>query len=190
MPEQTPWGAALGKDFFTIAPRRTALIIIDMQNAFVAEGAVWESSYARMMIPRLERIIEFARDQGMPVIWTQSEQSPPCGGILLSKFPVLWEKRVTWRGEPGGRRSSSAQSRSRRSSTACQHLPDWASITCWCRSTGRSCRAETDRQPRSWIRSSRAGWPSRMTMPMTMVISTSVNARLAVMAPTPRCCPR
>ena len=96
MPGQT---YALGEGFFTIDPRRTALIVIDMQNAFVAEDAPWDTSEARMMIPRLERIILFARDQGMPIIWTQSDHRPPYGGILLSKIPLVREKRVTWLGE-------------------------------------------------------------------------------------------
>jgi hypothetical protein len=44
--------SATGKDFFTIDPRRCALVVIDMQNAFVAEGAVFETPRARAMIPR------------------------------------------------------------------------------------------------------------------------------------------
>jgi hypothetical protein len=33
-----------GRDFFQIDPRSTALIVIDMQNAFVAPGATYENS--------------------------------------------------------------------------------------------------------------------------------------------------
>jgi len=53
-----------GRSFFTIEPRRAALIIIDMQNAFVAEGAPLETPPAREMIPRLERLIRFAASAG------------------------------------------------------------------------------------------------------------------------------
>src|SRR5437588_4463092 len=55
--------SATGKSFFTIDPRRCALIVIDMQNAFVAEGAVFETPGARAMIPRLEHLIQGSRHQ-------------------------------------------------------------------------------------------------------------------------------
>ena len=69
-----------GREFFEVDPRSTALIVIDMQNAFVAEGATYETPPARTMLPNLERIINFAREQGMPIIWTESDHSAPFGG--------------------------------------------------------------------------------------------------------------
>jgi hypothetical protein len=36
-----------GREFFEVDPRSTALIVIDMQNAFVAEGATYETPPAR-----------------------------------------------------------------------------------------------------------------------------------------------
>ena len=41
-----------GREFFEVDPRSTALIIIDMQNAFVAEGATYETPGARTMMPK------------------------------------------------------------------------------------------------------------------------------------------
>ena len=41
--------------------KSAALGVIDMQNAFVAEGATYETPPARTMLPNLERIINFAR---------------------------------------------------------------------------------------------------------------------------------
>lgn len=89
-----------GKDFFTINPRRCALIVIDMQNAFVAEGAPFETPGAREMIPRLERLIGCARELQMPIVWTQSDHRPPYGGLMLRKFPAIAKERVLWQGEP------------------------------------------------------------------------------------------
>jgi ureidoacrylate peracid hydrolase len=89
-----------GKNFFTIDPRRCALIVIDMQNAFVAEGAVFEIPPARAMIPRLEQLIQLARISGIPIVWTQSDHRPPYGGLMLQKFPPIAEDHVLWRGEP------------------------------------------------------------------------------------------
>ena len=34
---------AFGRDFFTFEPAKTALIVIDMQNSFVAEGGTSET---------------------------------------------------------------------------------------------------------------------------------------------------
>jgi ureidoacrylate peracid hydrolase len=88
-----------GRDFFTVDPRRSALIVIDMQKAFVSEGGPLETPGARSMIPRLERLIHFARKCGMPVVWTQSDHRPPYGGLMLRKFPVIGEG-LLWRDEP------------------------------------------------------------------------------------------
>ena len=89
-----------GKDFFIINPSRTALIVIDMQNAFVAEDGTYQSAEARQMVPRLEKLIAFAREHRLPLIWTQSDHRPPYGGILLRKFPAIREDRVLWKGDP------------------------------------------------------------------------------------------
>ena len=48
-----------GREFFEVDPRSTALIIIDMQNAFVAEGATYETPGARTMMPKLEQPDQF-----------------------------------------------------------------------------------------------------------------------------------
>jgi nicotinamidase-related amidase len=89
-----------GKDFFTIEPSRCALVIIDMQNAFVAKGAPFETPGARAMIPRLERLIGCARELQMPIVWTQSDHRPPYGGLMLRKFPAIANEHVLWQGAP------------------------------------------------------------------------------------------
>jgi nicotinamidase-related amidase len=89
-----------GKDFFIIEPGRCALIVIDMQNAFVAEGAPFETPGARAMIPRLERLVRCARELQMPIVWTQSDHRPPYGGLMLRKFPAIAKDQVLWQGEP------------------------------------------------------------------------------------------
>jgi nicotinamidase-related amidase len=89
-----------GSAFFEIEPRGCALIIIDMQNAFVAEGAPLETPGARAMIPRLERLIRLARTAGIPIVWTQSDHRPPYGGLMLRKFPMIGNQQVLWQGEP------------------------------------------------------------------------------------------
>jgi nicotinamidase-related amidase len=85
---------------FEVDPRSTALIVIDMQKAFVAEGATYETPPARTMLPNLERIINFAREQGMPIVWPQSDHSAPFGGVMLKKFPTIREDKYLWKGQP------------------------------------------------------------------------------------------
>jgi ureidoacrylate peracid hydrolase len=89
-----------GRDFFTVDPRTSALVVIDMQNAFVAKGATYETPGARTMLPQLGRLLAFAREREMPVIWTQSDHSAPNSGIMLKKFPTIREDRYLWKGEP------------------------------------------------------------------------------------------
>ena len=49
--------------------RRTALVIIDMQNAFVAKGAPVEVPAARTIVPAINRLAAELRKQRVPVIW-------------------------------------------------------------------------------------------------------------------------
>jgi ureidoacrylate peracid hydrolase len=89
---------ARGREVFTIDPRRAALLVIDMQNAFLAPGAAYETPAGRAMIPNLERLLRHAREHGMPVVWTRSDHSPPAGGAVLRKCPAVREDRVCWPG--------------------------------------------------------------------------------------------
>src|SRR5437763_1733486 len=95
-----PSTSTSGKDYFVIDARRCALIVIDMQNAFVAEGAPFETPGARAMLPRLEHLIQFARRAEIPIVWTQSDHRPPYGGLMLRKFSPIAKDRVLWQGEP------------------------------------------------------------------------------------------
>jgi len=55
---------------------RTALVVIDMQNAFVAPGAPVEVPAARGIVPSINRLAAELRKRGVPVIWVlhQSEK--------------------------------------------------------------------------------------------------------------------
>ena len=60
----------------SIDPMKTALIVVDMQNDFVAPGAPLETPAGRTMLPNLKRAIGFCREQGIPVIYTAPCASP------------------------------------------------------------------------------------------------------------------
>jgi nicotinamidase-related amidase len=54
----------------TIDPVKTAMIVVDMQNDFVASGAPIEVSAARAMVPKLVEALKICRDAGIRVIYT------------------------------------------------------------------------------------------------------------------------
>jgi ureidoacrylate peracid hydrolase len=57
--------------FDTIDPSRTALLVIDMQNAWLAAGAPFETPPARGIIPKINRIADALRRRRGAVIWIQ-----------------------------------------------------------------------------------------------------------------------
>lgn len=55
---------------FQINPDESALLIIDMQNAFLDKGAPLEVPMARQQIQVLKKLISYCRGKGIPVIYT------------------------------------------------------------------------------------------------------------------------
>jgi nicotinamidase-related amidase len=53
-----------------IDPARTAMIVVDMQNDFVAAGAPMETPAARAIVPRLAEALTMCRKAGTRVIYT------------------------------------------------------------------------------------------------------------------------
>jgi ureidoacrylate peracid hydrolase len=90
--------AVFGDEYFEFEPGNAALLVIDMQNSFVADGAVFQAPHGQDIIPTLNRLIEKARAASMPVIWTQSDHSPPGGGLILDRYPVIRDTDELWKG--------------------------------------------------------------------------------------------
>ena len=63
-------GAALN-DFPALTPGRTALVNIDLQNAFLAEDQVFGNAHARAIVPQVNALSQAMRRAGAPVIWTR-----------------------------------------------------------------------------------------------------------------------
>ena len=57
--------------FDCLAPNRTALVVIDMQNAFCAPGAAIEVPVARSVVPNINRLAAAVRSSGGLVVWVQ-----------------------------------------------------------------------------------------------------------------------
>ena len=61
--------------FDKLEAKRTALLVIDMQNAFVAPGAPVEVPAARAIVEPINRLAAALRKLGVPVIWVQHENA-------------------------------------------------------------------------------------------------------------------
>jgi ureidoacrylate peracid hydrolase len=59
--------------FDSLDPKRSALLVIDMQNAFVAPGAPIEVPAARAIVAPINRLAAELRRRGVAVIWVQHE---------------------------------------------------------------------------------------------------------------------
>lgn len=59
--------------FDRLDPKRTALVVIDMQNAFVAPGAPMEVPAARAIVAPVNRFAAELRRRGVLVIWVAHE---------------------------------------------------------------------------------------------------------------------
>ena len=57
--------------FESIAPKRTAFVVIDMQNTFCAPGAAIEVPAARDIVPNINRLADAVRAAGGLVVWVQ-----------------------------------------------------------------------------------------------------------------------
>ncbi|HKA61782.1 MAG TPA: isochorismatase family cysteine hydrolase [Methylomirabilota bacterium] len=57
-------------------PGRTALLVVDMQRAFVDEGQAMEVPPARDAVPRIQELLAIFREKGLPVVFTEFTYSP------------------------------------------------------------------------------------------------------------------
>src|SRR5215213_8060425 len=85
-----------------IDPSKTAMIVVDMQNDFVAPGAPMQSPAGLAMVPQLQRALACCRASGIPVIYTAHVHRP--GGYdqgLLAHAPAIARGDALVAGAPG-----------------------------------------------------------------------------------------
>ena len=73
--------------FEAIDPARTAMVVVDMQEAFVAEGAVAEIPMARRIVPNINRINTVLRQAGGLVVWVVSTYGPK----PEDRWPIMYD---------------------------------------------------------------------------------------------------
>ena len=86
-----------------IDPTRTAVIVVDMQNDFVAPGAALETPMGREIIPNLQRLLRHARRVGMRVIYTvHAHRRDGCDmGLYGELWPPIGSRAGLVDGGPG-----------------------------------------------------------------------------------------
>ena len=78
--------------FDKIDPARTAILIIDMQKAFVDEGAPIEVPLARRLIPNINRLAAAGRAAGSRVVWAKMTAWVRDGS---TSWPVFYQHFAT-----------------------------------------------------------------------------------------------
>ena len=78
-----------------IDPTKTAMIVVDMQNDFVAQGAPMETPAARAMVPKLAEALKICRGHGIKVIYTTHvHRRDGCDtGLFNMHPPIEWQRR-------------------------------------------------------------------------------------------------
>ncbi len=87
----------------TIDPAKTAMIVVDMQNDFVAAGAPIEVSAARAMVPKLAEALKICRNAGIRVIYTAHvHRRDGCDmGLFDDIHPPIANRAALVEGTPG-----------------------------------------------------------------------------------------
>jgi ureidoacrylate peracid hydrolase len=86
-----------------IDPKKTAMIVVDMQNDFVASGAAMETPAARAVVPKLADALKISRDAGIKVIYTAHvHRRDGCDmGLFDDMHPPIANREALVDGTPG-----------------------------------------------------------------------------------------
>src|SRR5215469_11583354 len=88
--------AAIGRrgrlqPFVSIDPARTALLVVDMQVAFLAEGSPTELPMAREIVPNVNLLANSLRSRGGTVVWIVSTY----GDAAENEWPIVFRYIMT-----------------------------------------------------------------------------------------------
>jgi ureidoacrylate peracid hydrolase len=84
----------MGRDhaYDRLDPAKTALVVVDMQNYFVAPGAPAACEHGPAIVPNINRLAEKLRDKGGKVIWIQTEALPEDASDWQNLYEMLGAK--------------------------------------------------------------------------------------------------
>ncbi|RST74155.1 cysteine hydrolase [Siminovitchia acidinfaciens] len=93
----------MGLKINQINPEKTALLVVDMQNDFVAAGAPLGTAMGQEMLPRLKQVLEFSRSKGISVIYTAHvhRRDGSDAGLFGEIYPPIAEGACLIDGTPG-----------------------------------------------------------------------------------------
>jgi biuret amidohydrolase len=86
-----------------IDPSKTVMIVVDMQNDFVADGARLRSAQAAAMVPKLAQTLKFCREKGIRVVYTAHvHRRDGCDmGLYDDLYPPIADRSCLVDGTPG-----------------------------------------------------------------------------------------
>ncbi|HJR03133.1 MAG TPA: isochorismatase family cysteine hydrolase [Methylomirabilota bacterium] len=87
------------REAIPLDPVRTALLVVDMQRAFVEPGQAMEVPPAREVVPRIQELITVFRAMRLPVVFTEFTYSPAAPLLVGELHP---EHRPAAPGAPTG----------------------------------------------------------------------------------------
>jgi nicotinamidase-related amidase len=89
--------------FDRIDPATTAVIVVDMENDFVAEGAALQSKQALAMVDELAQTLTFCRDNGILVVYTTHvhREDGSDMGLYDDLYPPIEQRAALVDGSPG-----------------------------------------------------------------------------------------
>src|SRR5699024_8407552 len=95
----------MGFTINNIDPKKTALIVVDMQNDFIAPGAPLETRMGQEMLPTLKRVLDFSRNEGITVIYTAHVHREDGSdlGLYGEIFPLIAEGKFLIDGQEGSK---------------------------------------------------------------------------------------
>ncbi|MFC1902535.1 isochorismatase family protein [Chloroflexota bacterium] len=80
----------LAKDAWTIGLKNTALVVVDMQRAFLDEGAPLECVGGTALVPKINELTAMCRKLKIPVIFLKSDRRADLSdsGLMLDMRPM------------------------------------------------------------------------------------------------------
>jgi ureidoacrylate peracid hydrolase len=86
-----------------IDPKKTAMIVVDMQNDFVASGAAMETPAARQIVPKIAEALRICRDAEIKIIYTAHvHRRDGCDmGLFDDLHPPIANRDALVDGTPG-----------------------------------------------------------------------------------------